>query len=73
MDIRNNKEDFAQALQRAHKEYPLIPGNYHVPQSECMHNFSFCIFCDGGAWDIMRCRRCGAERVKPCTFDDDFD
>lgn len=74
MDINNNPNDYKIALQQAHKEFPLMLGKYKVKQEECViHDFSFCVFCDGGDWDIVRCRKCGAERVGRCTFDDDFD
>ena len=73
MDIKSNKEDYKKALKKAHEEYPLMKGKYRNKPDECDHNYSFCVFCDGGDWDIMRCPKCGSERVMRCTFDDDFD
>ena len=73
MDIKSNKEDYKKALKKAHEEYPLMKGKYRNKPDECIHNYSFCVFCDGGDWDIMRCPKCGSERVMRCTFDDDFD
>lgn len=73
MDIKSNKEDYKKALKKAHEEYPLMKGKYRNKPDECDHNYSFCVFYDGGDWDIMRCPKCGSERVMRCTFDDDFD
>ena len=70
MDIKSNKEDYKKALKKAHEEYPLMKGKYRNKPDECNHNYSFCVFCDGGDWDIMRCPKCGSERVMRCTFDD---
>lgn len=72
MDIRNNKKDFEKALKQAHKEFPHILSKYKVRQEECVHDYSFCVFCDGGDYDIVRCLKCGAEVVQRCTFDDDY-
>ena len=72
MDIRNNQKDLEKALEQAHKEFPHMVGKYQNKPDECIHNFSFCVFCDGGDWDIMRCLNCGEEIVQRCTFDDDY-
>ena len=74
MDIKNNTKDYEKALKQAHEEYPLILAKYKVKQIECVpHDFSFCVFCDGGDWDIVRCLKCGKEIVCKCTFDEDYD
>ena len=68
MNIKNNKDDYEKAIQQAHKEFPLE--KYKNKPDECDHNFSFCVFCDGGDYDIMRCLKCGSEIVTRCTFDE---
>lgn len=73
MDIKNNKKDYNAALRQAHKEFPLMTGKYRNKPDNCQHDFSFCVFCDGGDWDIMRCFKCGSEKVTQCNFDDEYD
>jgi hypothetical protein len=31
-----------------------------------------CVKCDGGAWDVVECSKCGKQRTVPCTFDEDY-
>ena len=71
MSIKDNKEEFEKALEQAHKEYPMWKNP--SPKEGCNHDYSFVVFCDGGAYDIVRCRHCGDEIVTRCTFDDDYD
>ena len=72
MSIANNLEEFDAARNKARIKYPPMK-LYPRKPCDCRHDFSFIIFCDGGDWDIARCRYCGLEKVIPCTFDDDYD
>ena len=72
--IENNSLLFNRALIEAHNNFPR-KDSYPVSSSKCIHPYGkrFCIFCDGGDWDIVRCLDCGEEFIQKCTFDDDFD
>lgn len=72
MSIADNPVLYKTALRQAHTEFPPLK-SYRNKPSECNHNFSFIIYCDGGDWDIARCQRCGSEKIIRCTFDDDYD
>lgn len=72
MSIMNSKAEYAAALEKAHKEFPLRQAYQNSPDS-CVHDYGFVVFCDGGDWDIVRCQKCGSERICACTFDDDYD
>lgn len=72
MSIADNPVMYEAALRQTHAEFPHME-SYRNSPSECNHDFSFIIYCDGGDWDIARCPRCGSERVVRCTFDDDYD
>lgn len=67
-----SKSKYKSALEKAHHEFPL-KDSYPMEPSECVHNYSFIVYCDGGDWDIARCPYCGTETVVRCTFDDDYD
>lgn len=72
MSILDNQLEYQKALEQAHKEFPHKLKYDHDPR-DCVHNFSFIVFCDGGDYDIARCTRCGEEKIVRCTFDDDYD
>ncbi len=72
MSIKSNKAEYEVALKQGRLKYPPLPSYPNKP-TECNHNFSFIIYCDGGDWDIARCTKCGEEKVVRCTFDDDYD
>ncbi len=72
MPIMDNKFQYEATLRKAHQEFPL-KASYPKKPSECIHDFSFIVYCDSGDWDIARCRHCVTETVVRCTFDDDFD
>jgi len=59
-----------EVYEKAHKEFPHLK-MYPFKPEECMHNFSFCIYCNGET-DILRCNKCGAEKETRCNFDDDY-
>jgi len=72
MSIKDNKQEYLAALEKAHQEFPL--GQYKYTPQDCpRHDFSFIVFCDGGTYDIARCLKCGKEAVVRCSFDDDYD
>lgn len=71
MSIMNSKAEYAAALEKAHKEFPLR-SDYPNNQNSCDHNYNFVVFCDGSDWDIVRCQKCGHERICACNFDDDY-
>ena len=71
MSIANNEIEYGRALSKAHSEFPLLP-QYPDNPITCVHNFNFVVFCDGGDWDIVRCNKCGSERVCRCNFDDEY-
>lgn len=71
MSIANNNAEYVAAIKQAHAEFPPR-ASYPFKPSECIHNYSLIIYCDGGDWDIARCRNCGNERVVRCSFDDDY-
>jgi hypothetical protein len=71
MSIANSELEYAKALAKAHREYPLRE-KYEFSPDKCRHNFNFVVYCDG-EWDIVRCSKCGAEQVQTCTFDDEYD
>ncbi len=71
LNTEHAKTEYAHALEQAHKEFPLKKEYPNRPES-CDHDFNFVVFCDGGEWDIVRCQKCGEERVAPCSFDDDY-
>ncbi len=71
MSILDSKTEYETALKQAYQKYPPKLAYPNKP-TECHHNFSFIIFCDGGDWDIARCCRCGKEKIVRCTFDDDY-
>ncbi len=72
MSIANNKSQYEAALKKAHQKYPPKT-SYPKKPSECNHDFSFIVYCDGNDLDIARCPYCGTETVVRCTFDDDYD
>jgi len=72
MSIVDSRSEYEAALRKGRLEYPPLAAYPNRP-SECNHDFSFIIYCDGENWDIARCPRCGEERIVPCTFDDDYD
>lgn len=71
MSIINDGLEYENALKKAHTDFPFLKKYPNTP-NQCKHDFSFIVFCDGGNWDIARCRFCGEERVVTCTFDDDY-
>ncbi len=73
MSIVNSEREYQEALKKAHEEFPMWKHLDYTPETCPGHDYSFIVFCDGGDWDIGRCRKCGAEAVVRCTFDDDFD
>lgn len=64
--------EYKSALATAYKEFPPSK-SYRNSPDECDHDFSFVIYCDGGTFDIARCRLCGTEKLTNCTFDEDYD
>ena len=72
MSIMDSKLEYEAALKQGRLKYPPLPAYPNNP-AQCNHDFSFIIYCDGGDWDIARCRCCGMEQVVHCTFDDDYD
>lgn len=71
MSIRSNKIEYAAALEKAHKDFPF-EDHYPYRPHLCNHIYGFVVFCDGGNWDIVRCQKCGSEKICPCTFDDEY-
>lgn len=65
--IENMEAMFAQA----HKDFPLAI-KYPNDINTCTHNYNFAVYCDN-VWDIVRCTKCGSEKIVPCTFDEDYD
>lgn len=72
MSIKNNQKEFEKALEKGNKEFPPPKMGYKYNPKDCVHDFSFCIYCDGCDWDIVRCYKCGETKVTRCTFDDDY-
>lgn len=72
MSIMDNKLKYEAALRQGCLKYPPL-SSYQNKSTECNHDFSFIIYCDGRDWDIARCRRCGMEKIVRCTFDEDYD
>ena len=56
MSIMDSKLEYEAALKQGRLKYPPLPAYPNKP-TQCNHDFSFIIYCDGGDWDIARCRR----------------
>ena len=72
MSIMNNISERNAAFVKAHNDFPLKPA-YPNSRKSCDHNYDFVVFCDGSDWDIVRCQKCGSEKICVCSFDDDYD
>ncbi len=72
MPITDNRSEYNAALVKAHNDFPLKTTYPNSPE-RCNHNYNFVVFCDGGDWDIVRCQKCGSEKICACSFDDDYD
>lgn len=66
MSIIDNKEEYNEALEKAHKEFPL-PKMYPLNKENCRHKYGFTVYCDR-EYDIRRCLRCGNEKTFRCNF-----
>lgn len=70
MSINSYDEILAGMKKIAYINYPPADSYPNKPEN-CYHNFNFVIYCDG-IQDIVKCNKCGAERVFSCNFDDDY-
>lgn len=70
MSIKDSKEEYEKVLKIAHLRYPKKKIYINSPEN-CKHNYCFIVYCDG-IEDIVRCNKCGDEKVCPCSFDDEY-
>ncbi|MCE5227899.1 MAG: hypothetical protein LLG05_18825 [Porphyromonadaceae bacterium] len=59
-------------MKKVHKEYPHSENYpFECGKGHSCYDDYFEVYCDSDT-DIVRCRKCGNEWAKRCTFDDDF-